>query len=187
MANAGKNKRRQIEVYDSVHDIMLSVDSVEERDFCNWCCEAVQLSVLNDFRYQPDSFRLSDSESYVDIDGKKRSLYREHRYSPDFMLTFNPNQYRNLSKEFKIRQEQLSANECSVFLDVKGTFNRNARSFSTDRKWLWQKFKIYICEVIPQKFFEIMGCPEKSRLTEKTKKPRSYYLGFKSLIDIFVK
>lgn len=38
--NSGKNKRRQLEAYDSLHDAILSVDSAEEVDFVNWLCEA---------------------------------------------------------------------------------------------------------------------------------------------------
>lgn len=185
MATVGKNKRRQLEVYDDVHNITLSVDSNEEVDFTHWCCEAVKLSVLNDFQYQPDSFRLFDAESYIDIEGKNRSLYREHKYSPDFLLLFDAYKYRDLSKEFKIRQEQLSSTECSVWIDTKGTFNNNARSFGTDRKWLWQKFKVFICEVIPVKFFEKFGVPEKSTLSPKKKQPRKCFLGFKPLVEIF--
>ena len=40
MNAAGKNKRKQIEVFDSLHGMTLSVDSQEEVDFVNWCCEA---------------------------------------------------------------------------------------------------------------------------------------------------
>lgn len=51
MGNAGKNRRNQIEAEDTVHGVVLSVDSVEESDFCNWLCEAVQLSAVLDFTY----------------------------------------------------------------------------------------------------------------------------------------
>lgn len=40
MNKAGKNRRKQIEVEDSIHGAVLSVDSQEEVDFVNWCCEA---------------------------------------------------------------------------------------------------------------------------------------------------
>lgn len=80
---------------------------------------------------------------------------------------------------------ELSSNSCSVFIDTKGTFNRNSRSFGTDRKWVWQKFKTYIYELVPQKFFKEFGVPESCRLTEKTKKPRSAYKGFKSISEAF--
>lgn len=56
MSDKGKNKRRQLEVFDEIHGTMLSVDSAEEVDFVRWCDEAVKLSVLNGYQYQPDSF-----------------------------------------------------------------------------------------------------------------------------------
>lgn len=37
---AGKNKRKQLTVDDTVHGVQLSVDSTEEVDFVNWACEA---------------------------------------------------------------------------------------------------------------------------------------------------
>ena len=40
MADTGKNNRRQLEAYDSLHGKILSVDSVEEQDFLEWLCEA---------------------------------------------------------------------------------------------------------------------------------------------------
>jgi len=102
MADKGKNKRRQLETFDAVHRVMLSVDSQEEVDFKSWCEEAVGLSVLNDFKYQPESFVLFDPVKYVDVEGKQRSLYREHQYSPDFLLTFSPDVDKSLLKEFKV-------------------------------------------------------------------------------------
>ena len=107
MANVGKNKRRQLEAYDAVHNEMLSVDSAEEKDFLNWCCEAHQLSIIEEFYYQPMTFTLADAESYIDIDGKKRCLFREHSYSPDFVIEIDPEKNKSLSKELKISQEQI--------------------------------------------------------------------------------
>ena len=47
----GKNKRRQLLVEDTAHDVVLSVDSQEEVDTVNWLCEAKALSVISDFSY----------------------------------------------------------------------------------------------------------------------------------------
>lgn len=185
MSDKGKNKRRQIEVFDETHGTMLSVDSAEEVDFVRWCDEAVKLSVLNGYQYQPDSFQLFQAEKYVDVYGKQRTLFQEHIYSPDFVLMFDPKRSLELSKELRVPQSQLSAFECSAYIDIKGTFQKQKRSFTTDRKWTWQKFKTYICEVVPVKFFKLFGVPEKSRLTEKTKKPRSCYNDFKSVAEAF--
>ena len=102
-------------------------------------------------------------------------------YSTDFKISFDPAKFKTLAREFKVKQELLGAGEVDVFIDVKGTFNRTARSFSTDRKWVWQKFGIYIYELIPAKFFKIGGCPLKSFITKKTKKARKMFVGCKSL------
>lgn len=185
MAITGKNKRKQLEYFDKTHNQVLSVDSQEEVDFLKWLDEAHELSIVSDYLYQPQSFELFKAETYIDVNGKKASLFRDHYYSPDFVISFDPTKYKTLAKEFKVQQSDLSTNTCSVWIDTKGTFNIQARSFSTDRKWMWQKFRIYICEVIPQKFFKKFGCPKACFLSNKTKKPRKIFLGFKTLLESF--
>lgn len=185
MATQGKNKRRQFEILDDIHDVNLSVDSIEECDTINWLCEANRLSIINDFEYQPKSFLLFDQSEYVDIYGKKKTLFREHQYTPDFCIHLTPEKNLLLSKEFKIEANQLSCQDFKVYIDSKGTFNKNERAFNYNQKWMWQKFKIYIYKLVPKKFFEKFGVPEKSILTEKTKKPRKNFIGFKMLKDIF--
>ena len=90
-----------------------------------------------------------------------------------------------MAKELKVQQWQLSSDEISVYVDTKGLFNRNARSFSADRKWVWEKFKVYVLEIIPVKFFAKMGCPRLSFNSKKTKKPRKMFLGLKSIAEKF--
>ena len=51
MEQQGKNKRRQIEVKDEVHNIVLSVDSAEEVDTLAWLSECKNLGIVNDFSY----------------------------------------------------------------------------------------------------------------------------------------
>lgn len=185
MPTKGKNRRKQLEYFDKTHNKNLSVDSMEEIDFLKWLDEAKNLGIVNDYVYQPQSFELFKSETYIDINGKTSSLFRDHFYSPDFLVIFDPNKHKQLAKEFKVDYSTLSTNECQVWIDTKGTFNIQARSFSTDRKWMWQKFRIYICEVVPCKFFKKFGCPKESFLSRKTKKPRKQFLGMKSISQIF--
>lgn len=185
MATKGKNKRRQLSVYDEFHNELLQVDSQEEVDFINWLNETTQLNIINNFSYQPDSYQLFDNVKYTDVFGKSHTLFRDHQYTTDFIIEFDPNKYLNLAKEFKISQSELSNSTCSAYIDVKGTFNRNSRSFSTDRKWMWEKFKIYIYELIPLKFFKLFGVPSKSILTSKTKQPRKCFRGFRTIMDCF--
>lgn len=179
----GKNKRRTISVYDSVHSVQLECDSIEEVDFIQWCIEAVAKNILDEFRYQPDSFKLFDSISYLTVEGKSRSLFREHVYSPDFKLTFNPNKNLALAKEFKVTQQQLQNNAVDVYIDVKGTFAKSdgGRSFSINQKWTYAKHGIYVYKLVPKDFFKMFGVPEACRLTAKTKKPRKMYIGYPSI------
>ena len=181
----GKNKRRQLLVEDTVHDVQLSVDSAEEVDCVNWLCEAVQLSIINDFTYQPLAFQLFDSVKYQDINNKTKTLFREHIYTADFCIMFSPSAQLILAKEFKVPYSSLSCNECSAYVDCKGTFNTQARSFGYNQKWTWQLFKTYIYKLVPKDFFKLFGVPQKSRLTEKTRKPRKMFLGFKSISETF--
>lgn len=71
----------------------------------------------------------------------------------------------------------------SAYIDTKGTFNRNSRSFSTDRKWVWDKYGIYVAEIVPVKFFKNFGVPLKSFISKKTKKARKMFAGMKSLVE----
>lgn len=183
----GKNKRRQLSCYDSFHKIQLNCDSVEECDFIEWCSEAASLKIIKDFIYQPESIKLFDAVSYLDFQGKKKSLLRDHVYSPDFCIIFDPGTFLILAKQFKIPYDQVSLNESSVYLDVKGTFQRNGgdRSFSLNQKWVFQKTGIYVSKIIPENFFKECGCPQACFLSKKLKKARKKFIGFKTIAQAF--
>ena len=182
----GKNKRKHIAAFDNVHKVQLQLDSIEERDFLFWCCEAVELSIISDFEYQPKTFILSDAVKIQTCNNRLKSLFRQHVYTPDFSITFNGEKQKQLAIEFNISHEQIS--DCNiVYIDVKGTFNKNdgGRSFSINQKWVWQKFNIYINKLVPVVFFKKYGVPQKSVLTEKTKKPRKAFLNLISIKECF--
>lgn len=183
----GKNKRRQIECYDSFHEVPLNCDSAEEVDFVEWCSEAAKLNVIQDFIYQPEPILLFDAVSYLDFQRKTRSLLQKHVYSPDFYITFNPGAFPALAKQFKIPYDQMSQASSSIYLDIKGAFQRNGgdRSFSLNQKWVFQKTGIYINKIVPVKFFETCGCPQSCFLSKVLKKPRKAYTGFKTISQAF--
>lgn len=183
----GKNNRQQIQYRDSVHNVDINADSVEECDFLDWLAEAVQLGLVNDFTYQPPSIKLSNSVEYLNIDGKKRVLMREHVYSPDFMLTFVPGVSRTLCKEFKLSVQQMRQEQFQVYLDVKGTFQKSdgGRSFSINQKWVYQRTGIYVLKLVPKDFFMKCGCPLTCFKTRKTGKPRAMFKGYKTLQETF--
>ncbi len=45
----GKNKRKQIQHFDTFHNCAVACDSAEECDFFDWCCEAAKLGFIKDF------------------------------------------------------------------------------------------------------------------------------------------
>lgn len=183
----GNNKRRTFKQYDSFHNVDLEVDSAEECDFIEWCCEAAQLKVIKDFEYQPKPISLSEPINFIDAKGKRRSLLRDHVYTPDFRIQIDPRASQKLCIQFKVPYEAMNLESFDVYLDVKGTFQRNdgGRAFSINQKWVYQKTGIYINKIVPVKFFAECGCPKACFLSKKTKKPRKMYLGFQTISQIF--
>lgn len=182
----GKNKRRQLDFFDSVHGVNLKCDSQEEIDFLEWLIEAKSKSLIDDFRYQPESFLLSDKVDYINLKGKCRSLFREHIYSPDFEVIFDSSKQLALAEEFKVPKDKLNC-ATKVVLDVKGTFNRNGgdRNFSINQKWVYQKHQVYVYKLVPKDFFKKLGVPKACLMTKKTKKPRKAFEGYPTIEDCF--
>lgn len=183
----GRNKRRTILANDYVHNLTIEADSDEEIDTLEWLCEAYNKGLILDFQYQPRSFQLSESISYNTIDGKSRSLFREHIYSPDFSIFLNPNKNLELSKEFKIPKEKLNVDKLEIVVDVKGTFAKSdgGRSFTINQKWVYDKYNVYVYKLVPKEFFKKFGVPQNCILTKKTKKPRKAFIGYKTLAEVF--
>ncbi len=86
----GKNRRIQLECLDTRTNETVLVDSVEEIETFKWLLKAMQLGIVRDFKYQPCSFTLSEPVKYVNSKGKTRTLFQEHIYSPDFLISVNP-------------------------------------------------------------------------------------------------
>lgn len=183
----GKNKRRQFPYHDEFHNVDVLCDSIEECDFFEWCVEAAKLGIIQDFEYQPSSIQLFDAVDYTAFNGKKRSLFREHKYSPDFSITFIPENAQVLCKEFKVPYQDINNKSFQVYLDVKGTFQRGdgGRSFSINQKWVYQKAGIYVVKVIPKDFFFVCGCPTNCFTTRKTNKKRKAFEQCKCISEIF--
>lgn len=85
-------------------------------------------------------------------------LFQDHQYSPDFLIKVNP-KYQTLLDEFKVTFSN------QIYVDVKGSFNRNQRSFSIDQKWVYQKTGYYIYKLEPKAFFKKFGILEEFKYT----------------------
>lgn len=116
-------------------------------------------------------------------------MFREHNYTADFKITIDPQRNIDFSSEFKLTKNDLSCRAVDVFIDVKGEFagHDGGRSFSLNQKWVWQVYHKYVYKLIPKKFFAKFGCPKRSFLSEKTKKPRTMFKGFKTISEMLLK
>lgn len=186
----GKNKRKQIEVFDKVHNVLLNVDSLEEVEFIEWLNAACQMQIIKDFEYQPKSFELFKPQTWVNSKGKNRTLFREHIYTADFIIWIDKDKYPALADEFRIFARNAS-NEAeqsyAYYIDVKGGFmsNGSARSFPINQKWVYDKYGVYVHKIVPKDFFKKFGITEDLRLTRKTKKPSKKYEGYKLISEVF--
>lgn len=185
----GKNRRSKFSVFDSIHNKTLSVDSQEEVEFTKWLCRAIELGIIQDFTYQPKSFKLSDKVEYTTIKGKIKTLFREHIYTADFIIFFDRTKFTDLAEEFKCYSNfdsNIKMGKYAYYVDVKGGFQQDAgRSFSMNQKWLFERFHVYVHKVVPKKFFAKFGIPEELRFTEKTRKPSKKYAGYLTIAEKF--
>lgn len=178
----GHNKNSEYTVVDKRTGKTVNVDSLEEVEMYEWLDYALEKGVIEDFTYQPKTFELSQPISYTNSKGKSKSRFREHVYSPDFRFT--------VSKENDWLLDELKYDfgtdgNREVWIDVKGTFNRNARSFSIDQKWVLWKYGIYIHKLIPKIFFKKCGIIDSFKTTRKTNKPSKKYEGYPDFDDVF--
>ena len=156
-------------------------DSHEEIEFYWWCEEAVEALVIRGFEYQPKPFQLSEPVKIQipqlgakgkPIKPKTKTLLRECTYKPDFKLY-------GYCVDLPTRDE-------NPHIDIKPSFtvrHDDRGKFEVLRKWVFQKYDIFIEPVEPLKWFSKTWCPDKARLTPKTKQPRVRYADLPTLQD----
>lgn len=185
-------KDKNIQITDTIHNIISKLDSVEEYEFYHWCIEAVNNKVLSDFIYHPESFILSESKTApVAIDTKKKknksiTIFRPHVYTADFRLEFTDMGYNlmilnkvSLFKPYNL--PIMPFNEHTLFVDVKGKFQQfdGARSFGINQKWVYDKHFVYIYKIIPETLFIETWVPVSVTRTMKTNKIKTKYAQLK--------
>ena len=184
---AGKNKRRQLELHDPVHNVDLLVDSMEEVEFAQWLFEAHSLGIVVDFTYQPESFPLTGKVDYVPMfpAGKKKkpkSLFRDHVYTADFRVVLSSKYLEAASAGFTIMEDGPMDKDgnYTVWVDTKGTFMSHGsdRSFSINQKLVWLKYNVYVQKIVPKEFFRKLGVPPCLRYTFQKKQISHKYDGY---------
>ena len=186
MSKTGKNKKSNIE-YNGY-----TLDSTEELEFMWWVEECVEHGLIKpDWVYQPITYDLIPKSTVQVIKQLKtkqklewKTLYQGHTYDPDFKIQFTDKFYgffNELPQPISIASSGyngfrfIKPNQ-DIIIDVKGTFNKTARSFSTDQRLVYDKFGVIIHKIIPEKLFVKTFVPKKASVTPKKKEPRKKYL-----------
>jgi len=140
------------------------MDSQEEMDFHEWLLDAERAGLVRYIKYHPWPFGLSEKVSTM-VEKKLKTktslvekfLLHPHEYTPDFSFEWDP-----VVKLF-------FTNRILTWVDVKGGFGRHgdAKQFSINQKWVYQKHGIYINKVVPEKLFLKTWVPEACRYTPK--------------------
>lgn len=161
-------------------------DSYEEIDFYQWCEEAVEYNVISKYEYQPEPFVLSEKVA-IKVAKKLKTktkivnkhLFHPHVYTPDFII-YPTEGYKNIFENILI------SNSEEYYIDIKGSFQMydGKRSFSINRKWIWDKYNIYINEVIPKSFFKLTWVPNLALYSPKNRKIRKKYKECKLIQEI---
>jgi hypothetical protein len=148
----------------------MNYESKEEVYFSWWIDELTKAGIIQDIKYQPKSFILSDKFNIKFIEHlktktKERSvnILADHIYTADWLIRWNKKAhlkvYASIDDELThtIKRYPLLANHNKEkdyyfsVVDVKGTFNQNDawRRFSIDQKWVMQKYGIYVQKIVP--------------------------------------
>lgn len=176
----GKNKKSNIEILDPNFNQIIIVDSMEEWQVYNWVLELYELGVIKSYEYQPTEFQLTPKYTFVPAfnNSKKKSktLLQPHIYTADFKLIFDEQYGELLSKYFKISNEMIQDEVITLYLDIKGTFQKNggARTFSINQKLVFEKYGVYVQKTVPQDLFAVLGVPVRCLRGYKGKKSKIY-------------
>ena len=186
-----KKNKVPLKFFDAQKNQTYTLDSTEEWQFFNWVIEARNLGIILDYEYQPASFELTPKYSYIPLFGNPKNaekfLFREHVYTADFRLIVNKYFAEKLSKTFKFYKENmLSDGNFEIYVDTKGEFNRNSRSFSINQKFVWLVHGKYIQKIVPKIFFKDFGCPEACHFTPRKKQRTHHFEGFPTLKNVFL-
>lgn len=162
-------KKKPVFLYEGIN-----FDSNEQIDFYKWLIQAKNNSIVEDFVYQPQAFKLFDQGVF---NGK--IILRPHVYTPDYLVLFNQDFFQKSS----ILRGIFKYSDKQHYLDVKGGFNSygSHTDFSINRKWVFSLYQKYVYKIQIDPFFQKTFVPQESRYTDKLKKLRQKYRHFKTI------
>ena len=139
-----------------LNNIPSGFDSFEEYCFSVWLLKLCKMGLVTDIVYQPSSFILSSRQSKQAIKQLKtktktidKFLLHPHKYTADFRFRGSGEYLEDM--EFD--------KDGYYWVDVKGSFaggfrNSSAITFPINRKWVYERYGIFINKVIPEKLFK---------------------------------
>ncbi len=161
-------------------------DSDEELEFYCWLKEAELNGLISGILFHPHTFDLS-SKATIKLDKIMKTkiktvdkfILRPHVYTPDFEFCIES----SLIYKLNILVENKTINRKFMLVDVKGTYSRygDAKQFSINQKWVWDKYGIYVQKIVPEKLFLKSWVPEVCRLSPVQRKPVKKYIDCKTI------
>lgn len=141
----------------------MKFDSNEEKAFYNWCVEAKQKSIIENFTYQPEPIQIFPPHEYMGLKGKNYTLLQGMKYTPDFLILGAAMADYHMTKN-KILDEKGKhsyLNDGYFYIDIKGGFSRfgDSKQFSIVQKCLYNVAGIYVNKVVPERFFKQAWLP----------------------------
>ena len=157
--------------------------SKEEIYFLWWLDELKEAGFIHKYYYEPRSYILSEKEMRKTVKQLKtkekieeRELLKKHEYTPDFVIIWSVSAdlpFLTLLESMDLFSQggiycQRQGVDFQSFIDVKGTFNqrRGDQEFSLNRKWMYQRYKIFVNKVVPSKLFERTFTPDRYLYTD---------------------
>lgn len=122
----------------------------------------------------------------LELSAPLKGVIREHSYTADFLLSWvDGKPFRNINT----RKALIDDNSSLTWLEVKPSFDQNnmTRAFKINQKWVYDKYRIYVNLVIPEKLFKQTFCPERYRLTDSGKGPRKLKESYLTLDEYIIK
>lgn len=158
-----KEKIRPVYEADGYH-----FDSREEMDFYFWLAECRSAGLVGAWSYHPRTFELSPKVTYTTtVTLKTKTVQKENHllhpcvYTPDFSFMLTAPRSWLLTPHFH--------GQPLAWVDVKGAFSihNDDVKFSVVQKWLYQRYKVYINKIVPQKLFEVTFVPRRAAYTTR--------------------
>ena len=183
-------------------------DSKEEIEFKKFVESAKQYGLIDFETYQPESYQLIPKAlrpvtRYFKTKAPRvewKSLFREHSYTPDWIIRFTPEFFENFPRHglFVVASQGSEVAEvdfkgaASAWFDVKGKINLHGgdRIFPIHQKLMWDRFKIPVNKLIPEEFFRRIGVvPDgvKWMKNRKQKTARKAYIKVPTFEELFGK